>query len=52
MLTQIQVTLDGRILMLRGRNILELETTNETREIIEILTEALEQQALITEEQP
>lgn len=45
----IQVTLDGRVLLISGRNIIELETTDDTRHIIELLQEAVEVQAQINE---
>ena len=45
----IQVTLDGRVLLMSGRNIIELERTDDTRHIIELLQEAVEVQAQINE---
>jgi len=45
----LQVTLDGRVLLISGRNIIELETTDDTRHIIELLQEAVEVQAQINE---
>jgi hypothetical protein len=53
MLTKVQVTLDGRVLVFRGRNALELASVAETREIIAALDEAMaEQIAIVGDDAP
>lgn len=50
MIVTVQVTLDGRVLLMSGRNIIELERTDDTRHIIELLQEAVEVQTQVNGE--
>src|SRR5574343_437753 len=50
MIVTVQVTLDGRVLLMSGRKIIELERTDDTRHIIELLQEAVEVQTQVNGE--
>lgn len=40
----VQVTIDGRVLLVQGRDMIEAATVSVTRELIAALTEAVETQ--------
>lgn len=43
----VQVTLDGRIILLQGRNVIELPATDDTRNAIDLIQDALTVQAQV-----
>jgi len=43
----VQVTIDGRVLVHKGRSIIELASTNDTNELLDALIEARNVQAQI-----
>lgn len=43
----VQVTLDGRVLVMQGRNIIELPLTQDTEAALALLNEARTEQAAI-----
>jgi DNA/RNA endonuclease YhcR with UshA esterase domain len=43
----VQVTIDGRVLIFKGHATIELVSTNDTREMLDALTEARDVQAQI-----
>lgn len=47
----VQVTLDGRIIIMQGRNIIELPATDDTRNAIDLIAEAMQEQVKINGEE-
>lgn len=48
----VQVTLDGRIILLQGRNVIELPATDDTRNAIDLIQDALTVQAQVNGDTP